>query len=122
LITTSDDKHVKTISVENRKIHKCFGWKSDIWIRRMKITADGEKLLVGGDRGDLQLRSSRDGKVIKDFGRAHWSWITGIIITLDQKFWFSSSSDGVLKQWNYKDNTLARDHGEITNPIYSLCL
>ena len=87
----------------------------------MKITADGEKLLVGGDRGDLQLRSSRDGKVIKDFGRAHWTWITGIMITLDQKFWFSSSSDGVLKQWNYEDNTLVRDHGGIMMNTLSLC-
>ena len=88
----------------------------------MKITADGEKLLVGDVRGHLKLISSRDGKVIKDFGKVHDGHITGIVITGDQNFWLTSSSDGQLKQWNYGDNTLVRDHGKIADDIWSLCL
>ena len=88
----------------------------------MKITADGEKLLFGDSSGQLKLISSEDGQEIKDFGRAHNYPITGIVITMDQKFFFTSSSDGVLKQWNYKDRTLLRDYGEIIDEICSLCL
>jgi hypothetical protein len=61
-----------------------------------------------------------NGDVIKDFGQVH-DRITGIIITLDQKFFFTSSRDGELKQWNLQDNTLVRDHGKITDD-YILCL
>ena len=89
----------------------------------MKITADGEKLLVGDSTGHLKLISLIDGEVIKDFGRAHDGCITGIMIPVDQKLFFTSSENGVLKQWNYEDNTLVRDHGKITNNyIRSLCL
>jgi WD40 repeat protein len=89
----------------------------------MRITADEEKLLIGDYEGHLKLISLRDGQVIKDFGQVHDDWITGIIITVDQKFFCTSSVHGALKQWNYRDNTLVRDHGKIMNPdIYSLCL
>ncbi len=47
LITGSWDKSVKKISVENRDVDKNFGHIFDNPIMRMKITADGEKLLVG---------------------------------------------------------------------------
>jgi WD40 repeat protein len=72
--------------------------------------------------GHLRLVSSTDGELIKDFGRVHDHQITGIIVTEDQKFFYTSSDDGVLKQWNYQDNTLAKDYGEILNYIWSLCL
>ena len=88
----------------------------------MKITADGEKLLFGDSSGQLKLISSEEGQEIKDFGRAHNYPITGIVITMDQKFFFTSSSDGELKQWNYEDNSLFKDHGRITEYISSLCL
>jgi WD40 repeat protein len=88
---------------------------------RMKITADDEKLLVGDDYGYLILISSRDGQGIKDFGPAVFFRVTGIMLTADQKFFFTSSSDGKLKQWNYEDNNLARDHGMINKRIVSLC-
>ena len=89
----------------------------------MKITADGERLLVGDDEGNLKLISSRDGEVIKHFGRVGDNCISGIMVTEDEKFFFTSSSAGELKQWNYEDNTLFRDHGEITdNFSCSLCL
>ncbi len=88
----------------------------------MKITADDEKLLVADFQNHLKLISSIEGEVIKDFGRVHDLQITGIVITVDQKFFFTSSSNGVLKQWNYENNTLVRDHGEINNSIWSLCL
>jgi WD40 repeat protein len=87
----------------------------------MKITADDEKLLVGDNQGHLILISSRDGQVIKDFGRALNSEVSGIVMTADQKFFFTSSADGKLKQWNYEDNTLARDDGRINSKIVSLC-
>jgi hypothetical protein len=41
------DKFAKRISVENRDVDKDFGQVFDDWIQRMKISADGEKLLVG---------------------------------------------------------------------------
>jgi WD40 repeat protein len=77
----------------------------------MKITADDEKLLVGDNKGYLKLISSRDGKLIKQTGRAHEDWISGIMVTKDWKFFFTSSYGGGLKQWNYEDNTLVIDHG-----------
>jgi hypothetical protein len=88
----------------------------------MKITADDEKLLVGDQEGHLKLISLIDGAVIKDFGRAHHDMITGIAIRADQKLFFTASRDGVLKQWNYQDNTLVRDHGNIMDDIHCLCL
>jgi WD40 repeat protein len=90
---------------------------------RMKITADDEKLLVGDNCGHLKLTSLIDGEVIKNCGRFHHEYISGIKITVDQKFLFTSLYDGVLKQWNYEDNSSVRDHGQITdNYIVSLCL
>jgi hypothetical protein len=83
--------------------------------------AEGEKLLVGDSEGQLKLISSIDGGVIKDFGQVHDRDITGIMIKLDQKFFFTSSFGGELKQWNYEDNTMARDHERIANWIYCLC-
>ena len=86
----------------------------------MKITVEDEKLLVGDCEGHLKLISSRDGKVIKRFGQVHDYEISGIMITVDQKFFFTSSKYGALKQWNYEDTTLVRDHGKINNFICSL--
>ena len=88
----------------------------------MKIGADDDKLLVGDYFGYLRLVSSTDGELIKDFGELYDDAITGIIITLDQKFFFTSSCDGALKQWNYEDNTLVKLHGEIPDLVASLCL
>jgi hypothetical protein len=88
----------------------------------MKITADGEKLLVGDNLGHLKLVSLRDGELIKEFGHILGCGITGIVITADQKFFFTSSFDGVLKQSNYGDNTLVRDHGKIMDGSFFLCL
>jgi hypothetical protein len=65
LITGSDDNHVKRISVENREVEKCFCQVYDYGIFTMKITADDEKMLVGDQRGQSKLISSRDKKVIK---------------------------------------------------------
>jgi WD40 repeat protein len=86
----------------------------------MKVMADGKKVLVGDYDGHLKLISLRDGKLIKDFLRPHHNYITGIMVTLDQLFFFTSSDDGVLKQWNYGDKSLVTDHGRITNCIESL--
>jgi WD40 repeat protein len=89
----------------------------------MKITPDDEKMLVGDDEGDLKVISLADGEVIKDFGQVHDDKITGIVITADQKFIFTSSVDGVLKQWDFEETTLVRDHGKIAGYyIFSLCL
>ena len=88
----------------------------------MKITADGEKLLVGDSDGNLKLISLSYGEVIKIFGRVHDFEITGITIKGEENF-FTSSTFGDLKQWNYRDNTLITDSGKLTNSrIYSLCL
>jgi hypothetical protein len=57
----------------------------------MKITANGEKLLVGYADGYLKLMSSICGEVIKDFGKIHESAISGIVITVNQKFFFTCS-------------------------------
>jgi hypothetical protein len=71
----------------------------------------------------LKLISLSEGEVIKDFGQVHNAYISGIMITVDQKSFFTSSGDGGLKQWSYEDNTLVRDHGQImSDNIYSLCL
>jgi hypothetical protein len=98
LITGGYDKHVKRISVENRKVDKDFGQVSYDMITGMKIMGDGEKLLVGDWKGQMKLVSLIDWKLIKDFGRAHHSEITGIMLNLDQKFFFTYSSAGVLKR------------------------
>jgi WD40 repeat protein len=70
----------------------------------------------------LKLISLSDGELIKDFGQAHDGRISSIMITTDQKFFFTSSLDGKLKQWNCEDSTLVRDYGKITNEIFSMCL
>ncbi len=66
--------------------------------------------------------SSRDGELIKDFEMVHENGITGIIMSEDWKFFFTSSAFGVLKQWNYEDNTLVGDHEKIIGFIGSLYL
>jgi hypothetical protein len=88
----------------------------------MKFTADDGNVLVGDEKGYLKLISLTDGQVIKDFGIVHDFITIGIMITEDQKFFLTSSFYGELKQWNYEDNTLAKDHGKITNRIMSLSL
>jgi hypothetical protein len=60
-------------------------------------------LLVGDAAGHLTLISSINGEVTKNFGRLHDGYIGGLIVTLDQKFFFSASSAGELKQWNAQD-------------------
>jgi hypothetical protein len=60
LVSGSDDKHVKRISVDNREVNKDFGHVCDHWITGMKITTDGEKLIVGNQKGHLKLISSID--------------------------------------------------------------
>jgi hypothetical protein len=47
LITGSYDQNVKRNYVENREVDKHFGQICDFMITAMKITADGEKFLVG---------------------------------------------------------------------------
>jgi hypothetical protein len=84
LITGSWDKHVRKISVEYRDVDKIFDHVGDFPIMSIKITADGQKLLVGDSKGHLKLISSIDGKLIKDFGKVHDEKITGIMITVDQ--------------------------------------
>jgi hypothetical protein len=80
-------------------------------------------LLVGDNLGHMKLISARDGELIQDLGKVHDDQITGIMRTADKKFFFTSTFDGKLKQWNYEDNTLIRDHGKIMNTrIWSLCL
>jgi hypothetical protein len=142
---SDDDFHVKRISVENREFDKDFGkvcnkefnkdfdevCKSFIntdfgairggMIMKIKITVDDEKLLVADFWNQFKLISSRDGALIKDFGNVPDRYITGIMITRDQKFFFTSSRYGVLKQWNYEENTLVTNHGRITDNINSLC-
>jgi hypothetical protein len=59
----------------------------------MKIRAGDEKLLLGDSDGHLKLISLIDEKLIKDFGRAHDIVIIGIMITADQKFFFTSSDN-----------------------------
>jgi hypothetical protein len=88
LITGSNDKHVKRISIVNREVEKDFGQVGNDCIMVIKVTADDEKLFVGDIRRYLQLISSRDGELIKDFGQVHNDVISRIIITLDQKFFF----------------------------------
>jgi WD40 repeat protein len=100
LITASWDTEVKRISVDNRVVDKVFRQVINNYITRMKITADGEKVLVGDSRGYLKLISSRNGEVIIDFRRAHSSEISGIVISMDQKSFFTSSMSGDLRQWN----------------------
>ena len=46
--------------------------------------------------------------MIKDFGKMHDKAITGIMISVDQKIFFISSFDEVLKQWNYEDSILVK--------------
>jgi WD40 repeat protein len=122
-LITSVENHVRRISVKNRKIKKDFGQIHDhSRITNMQITAKGKKLLVGDFGGFLKLISSRDGAVIKDFGRAHSENITGIVISADQRYFFTSSLDGKLIQWDCKNNTLFKDHGyQIRDGINYLC-
>ena len=69
----------------------------------------------------MKLMSLTDGTKIKDFGQIHNEKITGIVITADEKFFFTSSEKGKLKQWNYGGTTLVKSYGKITGGIFSLC-
>jgi WD40 repeat protein len=99
LITRGYDNRVKRISVENRELEN-LGDITNQLMTAMKIAADGDRLLVGDAAGSLGLVSSRDGYTIKDFGYVHPSWISGIMMSVEEKFFFTSSNDGVLKQWS----------------------
>jgi hypothetical protein len=83
LITGSWYGHVKRISVDSRQFDKDLGKVCGGRSVIMKITADGEKLIVGDSKGGLRLISSRDGEEIKDFGQVHDNWINAIMITAD---------------------------------------
>jgi hypothetical protein len=67
------------------------------------------------------LISFTDGKAIKRYGKIQDAGITGIVITADEKFLFTCSVRGILKQWNYGDMTLVREYRKIADGIYSLC-
>jgi WD40 repeat protein len=121
LLTGSNDQHIKRFSVEKREFDKDFGKVGTQVISKIKITADVGKLLVGNG-GYFDLISSKDGELIKAFGKIHENFMTGIMITSDQKLFFTSSFNGVLKEWNNEDNTLVRDHGKIMDRIWSMCL
>jgi WD40 repeat protein len=84
LITGSWDMQVKKISVENSQVDTNFVHVGDFPIMSMKITADGQKLFVGDSKGHLNLISSIDGNLIKDFRKVHDEKISGIMITVEQ--------------------------------------
>ena len=122
-LITSAENNVYRISVDNRQVDKDFGQVFDNrGITAMKLTVDSKKLLVGDWSGFMKLISAIDGELIKDFGRAHSGMITEILITVDHKYFFTSSLDECLKQWNYKNNTLYKAHRNlITDGISSIC-
>jgi WD40 repeat protein len=132
LQTTRDSKylmiggpgnHVKRISIENRAVETDFGQVCDRAITAMKISADETKIFLGEDHSNLKLISLTDGTIIKDFGNVHnYGEINGIVMTADEKFFFTSSRNGRLKQWNYGDTTLVVDYRQITGKIHCLCL
>ena len=87
----------------------------------MKISADEQKLFLAHGDGNLKLMSLIDGTTIKDFGQIHDEQITAIVITADEKFFFTSSYDGELKQWKYGDLTLVRYCEKFNDAILSMC-
>jgi WD40 repeat protein len=88
----------------------------------MKISADEKNLFLRDGSNRLRLISLTDGTTTKDFGRIHDHLISGIVVTADEKFFFTSSVDGKLIQWNYGDTSLVRVYKQITGGIISLCL
>jgi hypothetical protein len=76
----------------------------------MKMSADEERLFLGDGGGDFKLMSLKDGTTIKDLSYSY-NPVAGIVTTEDEKFLFTSTIDGVLKKWNYKDANLVRDYG-----------
>ena len=122
-LITSSYNNVYRVSIENRQVDKDFGQVFDNrGITAMKLTVDSKKLIVGDHSGFMKLISAKDGELIKDFGQAHKEMITDIVITVDHKYFFTSSIDGSLKQWNYKNNTLYKDHANlIRDGICHLC-
>jgi WD40 repeat protein len=121
LITGSRDQHVKRISIEDRAVEKDFGQVCG-GIRAMKISVDQQKLFIGDGWGQLILMSLTDGTTIKHFGQIYRRGITGIVITGDEKFFFTSSEDAQIKQWNYGDSSLFGKYGKIGDYIECLCL
>jgi hypothetical protein len=99
LQTTRDSKYVitgagmrvKRISIEDRAVDKDFGPVCPDYITAMKISGDQDKLFIGDLFGNLRLMSLADGTLIKDFGKSHDGEITRIVITLDEKFFLTSS-------------------------------
>jgi hypothetical protein len=88
----------------------------------MKISADGEKLFISDDNGNLKLISLIDATIIRDFGKVCDHEISGIVITVDERFFFTSTVDGRLIQWNYGNTSFFRQYRRITGGISSLCL
>ena len=121
VLTGSFDRRVKRISVNDRAVEKDYGRVSDLYITAMTISADEKKLFLGDFGGNLKLISLKTGKTIKHFGIVH-DWMSGIVITADEKSFFTSSRDGLFKQWNYGDRLLVRDYGETAPHIRCLCL
>jgi WD40 repeat protein len=88
----------------------------------MRFSAYQEKFLYADFKCCLKLMSLPGLKTIKDFGEIHDDNINGLVFTADEKFFFSSSWDGGLKQWNYKDQTLVKDYRKMTYGIRCLYL
>jgi hypothetical protein len=118
----SFDQLIKRISVENREVKKVFCQVCGEFntLTQIRITVDDQKMLVGGERGELKLISFINGKVIKDFDEVHDTLILGIRITEDQKFYLTSSTDRRLQQWNNEDKTLFKDHRKLTDEDHKI--
>jgi WD40 repeat protein len=120
LISGGLDRGIKRISVENKEVDKVLVQGFDMFTS-LKITADGEKLLVGDQKGGFRLLSQTDGTEIDQIGFGHDGSVNAIAITSDQKFWFTSTGEGTLEQWDSKENSSFKDHGKIADSISSLC-
>lgn len=93
--------------------------------RALAISTDGSQLLSGGDDGVLRVWSTKDGKPVKEFGKAlttpvwqraakagepdHCGGIYAIAVHPDGKSCVSGDQFGVVKHWDLATGKLIRD-------------
>ena len=132
LITGNEGGEAKIIEIESQKIVKDFdqigseidpeiGYKN---VGTTQLARGDQSLFVYDDSCKLKLMDLTDGTTIKDFGRAHDSWVgpgQSIIATGDGQHVFTISKIGDLKQWSVADVALVGHFGEISNQICGIC-
>ncbi|KDN34704.1 hypothetical protein RSAG8_12226, partial [Rhizoctonia solani AG-8 WAC10335] len=81
-------------------------WASKSPIRSATFSPDGDRIVLGDDKGKISMQNAYDGKCIVHPFRAHKKVITSLAISSDGMRIVSGSHDKTLSIWNARDGSL----------------